>query len=115
MLLECSSGPFEYVNVIYFDASASQHRISLSYFTADVVFAAFWHVQNPDDSRPLQEQLGLNSFLRSWYQWHQGFVKRTRSNDNDDCDEILLGQNLDEVLVGHLPKFWKEMEAGTEL
>ena len=76
---------------------------------------AFWHVQSLDDSKPFQEQPGLEAFLRSWYQWHQGFVKRAPSNDSGDCDEALLGQNFDEVLVGHLPKFWKEKEDGTEL
>ena len=42
-------------------------------------------------------------------------MKRAPSNGNGDCDEVLLGQNFDEVLVGHLPKFWKEKEDGTEL
>ena len=42
-------------------------------------------------------------------------MKRAPPSDEDDCDEILLGQDFNKVPIGHLPKFWKDLDPGEEI
>ena len=81
--------------------------------TFDKNLAEFWNARikaaglRPPETR-IPDIPDQSRFLEQWFDWHQGY-RIVRREDGSETQEALLGENLSEVDVGHIPRTLEEL------
>lgn len=67
----------------------------------------------PQSSTRIPTVPDQTTFTQQWFDWHRGYSIITNPDGTEDR-QVLIGESLSQVEIGHLPRTTEEIQAGVE-